>query len=44
MSDPQRACFALLAVFHSIVNSIPQEEIGAFLRGTVPAFLADDEI
>lgn len=44
MSDPQRACFALLAVFHSIVNSIQQEEIGAFLRGTVPAFLADDEI
>jgi hypothetical protein len=43
MSDPHRACFAVLALFESAWKSVPEEELGAFIRGVMPAYLTDDE-
>lgn len=43
MADPNRACFALLAIFDAVAKTVPQDEIGTFLRGTIPDFLKDDE-
>ncbi len=42
LSDPNRACFALLAVMNAVGNTVPGTELGAFLRGTIPEFLKED--
>jgi hypothetical protein len=42
LSDPNRACFALLAAMSAVGNTVPEPELGAFLRGTVPDFIKDD--
>lgn len=44
MRDGKRACFATMAIYDAISKTVPEDEIGEFLRGTFPEFLKDDEI
>lgn len=41
-SDPNRACFALLAVMHAVGTAIPETELGGFFRGTAPDYLKEN--
>lgn len=44
LSDPSRACVALLAVMTDVGNTVREAELGAFLRGTIPDLIKEDGV